>query len=158
MRYKASQGFKVHSDPERIYYNDPLNCDKTVQCGPRAAALLPPSMETLVYSDLCSRLRCISMIALIYRWRVEFRQDGGKHRRVRRVLEVLERDEEAVRVTGNGSACRRRCVIFSHDELHEGGGVEEGVKYICQCDVLYERVGNVPTSSKTLGCDEDDKR
>lgn len=37
-----------------------------------------------------------------------------------------------------------RFAIFRHEELHEGGGVREGIKYMVQCDVLYERVGDLP--------------
>ena len=39
-----------------------------------------------------------------------------------------------------------RCVIFRHDELHEGGGIlprsSANTKYMLQCDVLYERIMN----------------
>ena len=35
-----------------------------------------------------------------------------------------------------------RCVLFCHDELHEGGGIQAGSKYMIQCDVLYERMGD----------------
>eukprot|EP01079_Euglenida_sp_SAG-EU17-18_P011486 gene11486-2090_t len=33
-----------------------------------------------------------------------------------------------------------RCVVFDHNELHEGGQLESGTKYMMQCDVLYEMV------------------
>ena len=34
-----------------------------------------------------------------------------------------------------------RAVIFPHKQLHEGGELAGGVKHMCQCDVLYQRVG-----------------
>eukprot|EP00971_Amphidinium_carterae_P299289 5946420-Amphidinium_carterae.1 len=37
-----------------------------------------------------------------------------------------------------------RCALFCHRELHEGGGVESGTKYMCQCDVLYRRIACLP--------------
>lgn len=124
MRYQKGQGFKVHKDPERAFYEYPL---KTTSC-----------TGTTKYGDE-GIFKSLFTFALYLN--DDFR--GGHLNFVKLQVNPEKRYESQatlVPVTG-------RCAIFRHDELHEGGGVEEGIKYMIQCDVLYERVGDLSEES-----------
>ena len=53
-------------------------------------------------------------------------------------------------VLASGAPKRGRCVVFEHKLLHEAGELASGVKYMQQCDVLYQRMAPTSRPSQRL--------
>ena len=113
MRYSAGQGFRPHHDPTRLLRRHP----RTQESG---------TYRTLVtialYLNSGSEMDGGALSFL--------RAATGKNGR--RGFESIASVEPAA----------GRAVIFPHNQLHEGGELAGGVKHMCQCDVLYRRVGD----------------
>eukprot|EP00437_Effrenium_voratum_P009361 CAMPEP_0181438442 /NCGR_PEP_ID=MMETSP1110-20121109/21910_1 /TAXON_ID=174948 /ORGANISM="Symbiodinium sp., Strain CCMP421" /LENGTH=344 /DNA_ID=CAMNT_0023562127 /DNA_START=61 /DNA_END=1095 /DNA_ORIENTATION=+ len=119
MRYQKGQGFKPHRDPSRIYAEDPLRSSSQGEPG--------------IYKSFFT-------IAIYLNDSADFQ--GGELNFVK--LEVDSAGRTYHQSQATVSPAVGRCALFSHFELHEGGGVHSGTKYMCQCDVLYKRVAALP--------------
>ena len=127
MRYRPGQGFKAHVDPIRYYYRYPIHSDKQSKLANYQQAGIFQSIFTVaLYLNeefVGGDLKFVTEKDRSY----EF-ANSNDSRPVVREGKTLETVVPAV----------GRAAIFRHDELHEGGGVEQGAKYMIQCDVLYE--------------------
>lgn len=112
MRYSAGQGFRPHHDPTRLLRQHPRTKQKGTFRSLVTIALYLNSANEMDGGAL-SFLRPV---------------DGKKKGK----LESIARVEPAA----------GRAVIFPHKQSHEGGELAGGVKHMCQCDVLYRRVGD----------------
>ena len=112
MRYSAGQGFRPHHDPTRLLRHHPRTQESgTYRTLVTIALYLNPGSE--MDGGALSFLRAAT----------------GKNGR--KGFESIASVEPAA----------GRAVIFPHNQLHEGGELAGGVKHMCQCDVLYRRVG-----------------
>ena len=122
MRYQKDQGFKPHKDPERAYAEYPLRSSAAAAHG-----------ESGIYKSFFT-------IALYLNDPADF--EGGKLNFVQ--IHVDDVGDKTYESQATVNPAVGRCVLFAHNELHEGGGVQSGTKYMCQCDVLYKRVRALP--------------
>ncbi|CAE7256423.1 unnamed protein product [Symbiodinium sp. CCMP2456] len=129
MRYQRDQGFKPHKDPERAYAEYPLRSGAAAAHG-----------ESGIYKSFFT-------IALYLNDPAEF--EGGKLNFVQ--IHVDDVGDKTYESQATVNPAVGRCVLFAHNELHEGGGVQSGTKYMCQCDVLYKRVRETVISAFSLG-------
>ena len=93
-----------------------------------------PSRDMLEYGGEQGIFKSFFTLALYLNDEEEFQ--GGKLNFVRLQLSEGGKSYES---EASVSPKVGRCVLFNHKEFHEGGGVEAGTKYMCQCDVLYKR-------------------
>lgn len=110
MRYTAGQGFRPHHDPTRLLRQHPRTRERGTFCSLVTIALYLNSADEMDGGALSF-----------------LRQVDGKKKRSK--FESIATVEPAV----------GRAVIFPHKQLHEGGELAGGEKYMCQCDVLYRR-------------------
>lgn len=115
MRYTAGQGFRPHHDPTRLMRRHPRTNEEGTFCSLVTIALYLNSADEMDGGGL-SFLQQVD--------------GGGKKKRFESIATV----EPAV----------GRAVIFPHKQLHEGGELAAGAKYMCQCDVLYRRLTDRP--------------
>lgn len=97
-----------------------------------------PSRDYVEYEGSRGIFKSFFTVALYLNDQEEFQ--GGELNFVRMQLEEGRKSYES-QASVNPKV--GRCVLFNHKELHEGGGVEAGTKYMCQCDVLYKRVADL---------------
>ncbi|CAB9497115.1 P4Hc [Seminavis robusta] len=127
MRYEQDQGFKPHTDPQRIFTKcPPLHHNSTTATTTEG--------EPGIYQSLFTIALYLNDPATDF--------EGGKLNFVK--LHVDSDGTKRYQSLATVDPAVGRCVLFSHEELHEGGGVQAGTKYMCQCDVLYKRVGDLP--------------
>ena len=112
MRYCAGQGFRPHHDPTRLLRRHPRTKERGTFRSLVTIALYLNSDSEMDGGALCFL-------------RPAGTRNGGEFESIARVK------------TAAG-----RAVIFPHNQLHEGGELVAGVKHMCQCDVLYKRVGD----------------